>query len=113
MKEIESYKKAHIPHLRATVHFMDLSKLKGVEVKGSAYTTIFEQDENMNLTVGIFYQNIEESVKRIACMPMIFHEIVHALQYICEQRSIDMELEKEHIGYMASFLTEHLLDLNP
>jgi hypothetical protein len=46
-------------------------------------------------------------------MPMIFHEIVHALQYICERRGIDMEEEKEHMGYLASFLTEQLLGLHP
>nr|AKH47789.1 hypothetical protein [uncultured marine virus] len=110
MKEI-AYKFVEIPHLRVTVYFMDLTKLKGVEIQGSAYTTIFDEDENMNLNIGVFYEKIEKNVKRIECMPMIIHEIVHALQYICERRNIDMEEEKEHMGYMASYLTEKLLCL--
>jgi len=105
------YKSVEIPHLRVTVNFLDLSKLQGVEKEGSAYTTVMSQDENMQLNIAVFYENIEKSVRKIECMPMIFHEIVHVLQYICENRGIDMEEEKEHMGYLASYLTENLLGL--
>lgn len=113
MDKMETYKSVKIPHLRVSVHFMDLSKLQGVKKEGSAYTTIIQQDEDMNLEVGVFYEDIAKNVRKIVCMPMIVHEIIHALQYICEQRGIDMEEEKEHIGYLASYLMENLLGLSP
>jgi hypothetical protein len=89
---------------------MDISKLQGVPIRGSAYTTVMSQDENMNMEVGVFFTEIEKSVTMIERMPMIFHEIVHALQYIAKDRMIDMQEETEHFGYLASYITEKLIE---
>lgn len=39
----------------------------------------------------------------------LFHEITHALQFICEARNIDFILEQEHMGYIAQFVTNEIL----
>lgn len=90
---------------------MDLTKLKGMEIKGSAYTCVFGEDDNLNLDIAIFYTDIANSVKKIECMPMIFHEIIHAIQIICEKRSMNIEQESEHFGYITSYITENLLEV--
>ena len=103
-------KEVKFPHLRASVKFFDLSKLQGVEIKGAGYTTLMSQDENGNLEVGVFLQDIRKNVKKIACMPYIFHEITHAVQYICKERDMDMEEEMESVAYMVHYLGEQLLE---
>lgn len=111
-EEIQSYKTVDIPHLRAKVHFCDMSKLKGVPIEGSGYTCIIGESDDMHLDIGVFYEDIEDSIKRIECMPMIFHEIMHVIQALCEARSMVIEEEKEHTGYLTSYLTEQLLELH-
>jgi hypothetical protein len=107
---IQSFRSVSLPHLRAEVHFMDLSKLKGIPIMGSAYTCIMGgEKEDMSLDICIFYEQIEKSIKRIECMPMICHEIIHALQILCEQRIMVIEEEKEHLAYITSYLLENLL----
>lgn len=105
------FKEVEFAHLRVKVKFCDLSKLKGVPIQGSGYTTLLSHDELANLEVGVFIQDIETSVKSLECMPTLFHEITHAVQYICEQRGIDMELEKESVAYMVHYLGETVMGL--
>lgn len=105
------FKEVSFPHLRAKVKFFDLSKLKGVPIMGSGYTMIMSKDENHNIEVGVFLENIAENVKKVECMPYILHEIVHALQYICEELGIDMAEEKESVAYMAHWLVVNVLGL--
>lgn len=118
MKEENYYKTIDLPHLRATIYFMDLSKLKGIPHQGSAYTCIIDETdelkkEKMWLSIGIFYSNIEKAVKKIAYMPMIFHEIIHALQILCKERIMKFENEEEHFAYITSYILEELLSLTP
>ena len=103
------FKEVEFPHLRAKVKFFDLSKLKGVPIQGSGYTNIMSVDELRNIEIGVFFEDIEANLKKIECMPYIFHEIIHAIQYICEERGMDMELEKESVAYMATYLLESIL----
>lgn len=37
------------------------------------------------------------------------HEIVHILQYIAEARSIRMDEEKEHFGYLFQYIYNELM----
>lgn len=110
---IESYRSAEIPHLRATVYFMDLSKLKGIPHKGSAYTCVIGETDDMHIDIGIFISNIKKAVNSISYMPAIFHEITHAIQILCEQRNMTIETESEHTAMLASYMAEKLLDLYP
>ena len=103
------YKKIDFPHLRASFQFLDLSKLKGVPIVGSGYTTIMSKDEFESIEIGIFLEEIEKNIKKIECMPYIFHEIIHALQYLCEERGMDMGEEKEGVAYIGTYLLQELL----
>jgi hypothetical protein len=40
---------------------------------------------------------------------IVAHEIVHALQFICESRNIDMVAEQEHIGYMMNYIMNEFI----
>ena len=108
---IDYYKKVEIPHIRFTVYFMDLSKLQGVPKLGAGYTCVFEDtySENGETKVCIFYQDIEENVKRMEFVPYIAHEIMHALQIVCQNLSMQIEEEKEHTAYIMHYLMEQIL----
>lgn len=109
--EIDYYKKVHIPHVRFTVYFIDLSKLQGVPRLGAGYTCVFENTyhEDGKTTVCIFLQDIKENVKKIEFMPYVAHEIMHALQILCENTGMQIEQEKEHTAYLMHYLMEALI----
>lgn len=107
------YKKAELPHLRATVYFCDLSKLKGVEHKGSAYTTVFGENEDLWLEIAVFIKDIAENTKNINATPQFAHEITHVLEYLCENRNMSIDNESEHLAFIMSYLMETLLDCLP
>lgn len=111
MKKDIHFREVAFPHLRATVKFFDQSKLRGVPIKGSGYTTLMSKDELWNIEIGVFFEDIESNVKRLESMPFIAHEVIHALQYICEERGIDMELEKESVAYMGTYLLQSLIEV--
>ena len=93
------YKTVEIPHLRHTVKFLDLSVLQGVEIKGSAYTAVEDNDTTL-----VFIEDIEKNVKNIDAIPHIAHELVHVLQILCEKMSTNIEHEKEHTAYLMHYL---------
>lgn len=109
--EIDCYKKVEIPHVRFTVYFMDLSQLQGVPKLGAGYTCVFEdtfhQDGRTN--VCIFLQDIEDNLKNIEFVPYVAHEIIHALQILCENLGMRIEEEKEHTAYLMHYLLEQAL----
>lgn len=102
-----THKRVKLDYLRVEIFFYDLSKLKGIEIKGSGFTTIQSEDEMANLEIGVFLSDIENLT--LAHMPMVMHEIVHILQIICEKRSMQFENEVEHTAYIAHYLLEQLL----
>lgn len=103
------FKVVEFPHLRVKVKFFDMSKLKGVPIQGAGYTTLMSKDEMHNIEIGVFFEDIEKNIKKLEATPYIFHEIIHALQYICENLGMDMEAEKESVAYMGHYLAEQLL----
>lgn len=105
MEQLDIYKTVQIPHLRYKVQFMDMSKLKGVDIKGSGFTCISGED-----TTTVFIENIGESVKKISCMPTIAHEIMHVIQILCEKFGMDVESEQEHTAYLTHYLFESLIN---
>lgn len=110
-EEIDYYRKVEVPHIRFTVYFMDLSKLKGVPNLGAGYTCVFEDTftEDGKTKVCIFLQDIEENVKRIEFTPYIAHEIMHALQILCSNTSMKIEEEQEHTAYLMHYLLEQVI----
>ncbi len=111
-KEIDYYKKVEIPHVRFTVYFMDLSKLQGVPKLGAGYTCIFNDtfQKDGKTEVCIFLQDIEDNVKNIQYVPYIAHEIMHALQILCENLGMQIQEEKEHTAYLMHYLLEQVLE---
>lgn len=101
---MKPYKIISIPHLRHEVIFYDMSNLKGVEIKGSAYTAI--QDENTTL---IFIEDIKNTVKKVEMSPWIAHELVHVLQILCEKIQAKFENEQEHMAYLMHYLMSELV----
>lgn len=101
--------KIELPHLRATVGFADLTKLKGVPEQGSAYTTLISESPDKDILIGVFIKDINKSIKIIGRFPMIAHEVVHVLQILCEHRMMTAEKESEHLAYITSYLLEELL----
>jgi hypothetical protein len=109
MKEekLETFKTVEIPHLRFTVHFMDISKLKGVPIKGSGYTCVMEDK-----SICIFIENIAETVKDINHIAWVAHEIIHALAIMCEELGMKIEEEQEHMAYLMHYLLTEVIGDN-
>lgn len=103
-KKNKEYKRVNLPHIGYTVIFQDLKYLRGVPVKGGAYTVTTDSH-----TSYVFIQDIEKSVKQPFIFPTIAHEIVHVLQNICEARIIEFTSDKEHMAYIAHYLLNTLL----
>ena len=104
-KEFESWLKVEIPHIMTVVHFADLSKLQGVEHKGFAYTCVFGEpiEKSGKLEICIFIKDIEK-IGEMDYHGTLAHEIVHAIQFICEELMFDFTEEKEHTAYIISYL---------
>lgn len=100
---MKPYKTIEIPHIRHTVKFYDISQLNGVEIKGSGYTSI--EDENTTL---VFFEDIKNTVNDIKLSAWVAHELVHVLQIICEKLGARFENEQEHMAYIMHYLMSEL-----
>ena len=109
--KIDYFRKIEIPHVRFTVYFMDMSKLMGVPKRGAGCTCVLEDtfQEDGRTNVCIFLQDISENIKRIEFVPYLAHEIMHALQILCENLTMKIEEEKEHTAYLMHYLLEETL----
>ena len=103
MKEIKAYKKIFIPHLKYTVYVKDLSELKGVEIKGSGYTCVFE-----DFSACIFLEDVKNVCWK-ENIPIIAHEAMHVIQIICEKFGMKVENEQEHTAFLLMFLIEEII----
>jgi hypothetical protein len=103
MKKSIYFKEINLPHIHTDIKFMDMSKLQGVEIKGFGYTCEMEGG-----SIVIFIQDIEKSVKELDKVPYIAHEVVHALQIICERLSAKAENEIEHLAYIMTYVLKEL-----
>lgn len=101
---MDVYKTVEIPHLRFKVYFLDMSKLKGVEIKGSGYTCVFEEN-----SACIFIEDIKKSVKSLERIPTIAHEILHVIQILCEKYQMKIENEQEHTAYLMHYLLTEVM----
>ena len=106
---MKTFKTIELPHLRYKVHFMDISKLvlQGGEKLGGGYTA-----ESGDMECTIFLDDIANTVKRIENMPIIAHEIMHAIQIICEKYHMRVETEQEHTAYIFHYIMEQLISKN-
>lgn len=100
---MKEFKIIEIPHIRHTVKFYDMSQLVGLEIKGSGYTAV--QDENTTI---VFFEDIQNTVRDIKLSAWIAHELVHVLQIICEKISARFENEQEHMAYIMHYLMTEL-----
>lgn len=104
-KKLTIFKTVKLNHLEYTIHFMDMKYLKGVPILGDGYSCISGDHETT-----IFLKDIEKTVTIIDRMPFIAHEIVHAIQNICECYSMDFTKEQEHTAYIMFHCLEVLLN---
>ena len=108
-ERLTSWMSIPIPHLRAELHLFDMSKLRGVPIRGSAYTCIYqERPDDLKLDIAIFIQDIEDTAIP-ENSPMIAHELVHVLQILCDERNMGITDEKEHLAFLMSYLMEKIL----
>ena len=105
MKKDIYYKTLKIPHLNFTVHFLDMSKLKGVPISGAGYTCLMEDN-----SACVFLQDIEKTVKDVTKSSYVAHEIMHIIQILCEKFSMKVEEEKEHTAYLMHYLMDNLIN---
>lgn len=104
--KVQSYISVEIPHLKFTVHFMDMSKLRGVPVLGAGYTCAMEDN-----SICVFIQDIAESVYVADRIPFIAHEIVHVIQILCDKYKMKIENEIEHMAYIMKYLLDEVMNV--
>ncbi len=103
MKKPKYFKQINLPHLNITINFMDMSQLRGTDIMGFGMTCEMDDD------IVIFIQDIEKSVTELDKMPYIAHEVVHALQIICNRIQAKAENEQEHLAYIMSYVLSELI----
>src|ERR1700743_2362595 len=87
-----------IPHLGYEIVFgINPKEFTDRQIKSLAFT----EDTNKNCAAIIFKKRPRELEHSLAA-----HEVMHALQYMCQRRNIKMEEELEHMGY----LIQHILN---
>lgn len=110
LKKLDIKKTIPIPHLRADVHLLDLSKVRGIDDnKGSAYTFIIGTDEKtLHLDLAIGIKDIENTLIPENSF-MLAHEFMHVIQILCQERNMVIQEEKEHTAFLMSYLMEKSL----
>ena len=101
---MKHFKTIPIPHLYIDIHFDDLSKMKGVDIKGSGFTCIMGDD-----SVVVFLQDIKNNIKNPVFFPVIAHEVMHVIQILCERNMMKVENEQEHTAYLMLYILNELL----
>lgn len=99
--KITKPKKILIPHIFYEVELKDLSKAPQ-EIKDHNYFACVQKKRFKSIiwcTLPINEKNI----------PTLAHEIVHVLQNICFDYSIDFVTEQEHTAYMYQFIFNSLI----
>lgn len=112
-EQIDYFKKAYLPHIRTTVYFMDISKLRGIEIgNAGGYCVVFNDtfQETGKTEICIFLRDIKENSKNIKYMPHASHEIMHAIQIMCKNLNMKVEDEMEHTAYIMFYLLETLIE---
>lgn len=84
----------YLPHLHYTVHVKERESFKGK----TDFIAVCVRDDDRNSTI-----YIKKPIKKWAHGTLV-HEVIHALQFICESRNIDFLQEQEHVGYLAQYI---------
>ena len=106
-KEFKSWLKLEIPHIRTTVYFADMKYLQtpsGKEESAGGYTCIFGApiEESGKLELCVFFSDIEDFDEYEGYEAILAHELMHVIQYICQELQFDIKEEKEHTAYLMS-----------
>jgi len=111
-RKFDYYKMVELPHIRTTVYFADMSKLKGVSITGAGCCiesgNTFTVDGKTEIC--IFLQDIKANVKEISFTPYLAHEIMHAIQIMCRNLQMEVPEEVEHTAYIMHYLLESILE---
>lgn len=86
------YSTVYIPHLNYTVHFKPFTKAPASIRTAHAF---IQRDDRDNSSL-FLARNVEPST--------VAHELVHVLQYICEDRYMVFTDEREHMCYLMQYL---------
>jgi len=111
-KKDQPYKTVELPHLRTTVAFYDMSHYPG-NPEGPGHCMVMYNPDGSDrwpFEIRVLYQDIEETVKDVACMPIVVHELTHVLQHICERFQMAFEKEEEHMAYIMTYLLDELIN---
>ena len=110
--DFDYYKMVELPHIRTTVYFADMSKLQGVPITGAGFCveTGMTFAEDGRTEICIFLQDIEVNVKNISFMPYLAHEIMHAIQIMCQNLQMKVDTEIEHSAYIMHYLLESIIE---
>jgi hypothetical protein len=90
--------KIQIPHLAYTI------TLKDAYHKSMGNMPSCQKVDNGNCIIWM-PKKIRKEVTTVA------HEVVHAVQFICNSRDIDMVQEQEHIAYMVQYIMAKILNV--
>ena len=105
------FKIVEVPHLKFRVYFCDFTdKPSGID--GGGYFQVMNEDFHKTgfiMSVSVFIEDIENSVKKVKYIPAIAHELTHVLQAICEQYQMNFLKESEHMAYLMYYLLDELL----
>lgn len=85
-------KTVYLPHLNYTVRFRRFKKPPDCIDRAVAW---IRRDNASGCTVYL---------PEIATPASVAHELIHALQYICEDRHMDFNREFEHMAYLMQYL---------
>lgn len=89
--------KIKIEHLGYVIHFK-----KQKPPRGDLVACVIQEDKN-NSTI---YFPVKLNLMNT---PLLAHEVLHAIQFMCESRLIDMIKEKENVGYLMSYIMNKIL----
>jgi hypothetical protein len=93
-----------IPHLDYFVYVKDISEGKGQPVWAEAFC---QADENSKECTIYLAKNKKIPVELLA------HEVLHAVQFICRRRNINMNDELENVGYLMQYIMHRICQEYP
>ena len=89
--------KIYLPHIKYTVHVRRFTKPHPELPNSHAYTTRVNQ------------HSCAVYIKKGAKPPIIAHELVHVLRFICQDRDMSFINEEEHMAYIMQLLMGRIL----
>ena len=92
-----------IPHLAYTVKIIINPK----EFYGKHASSLMMAENTDRSTATIFLRCPIPKNRQV--IPTLAHEVMHVLQYICQNRAIKMEEESEHMGYLMQYILANIL----